>query len=73
LFDAAAIMRLSTTRSAPKQDAARASCSKTGRDVATVAVFQLVLHVKLPKRLDLDRDAERADDSRIGLMPANWV
>jgi len=29
--------------------------------------------VKLPKRLDLDRDAERALDGVPGLIVANWV
>jgi hypothetical protein len=37
-----------------------ASKSKTGRGVATVPIFLLVPQVKLRKRLDLARDAERA-------------
>ncbi|WP_412507182.1 DUF6441 family protein [Roseovarius sp. SYSU LYC5161] len=36
-------------------------------------IFLLVPQVKLPKRLDLDRDAERALDSVPGLIVANWV
>ena len=50
-----------------------ASKSKTGRGVATVPVFLLVPQVKLPKRLDLARDAERAHDAVPGLIVANWV
>ena len=50
-----------------------ASRSKTGRGVATVPIFLLVPQVKLPKRLNLDRDAERALDSVPGLIVANWV
>jgi len=50
-----------------------ASKSKTGRDVATVPIFLLVPQVKLSKRLDLARDAERAHDAVPGLIVANWV
>jgi len=50
-----------------------ASRSKTGRGRTTVPIFLLVPQVKLPKRLDLDRDAERAHDSVPGLIVANWV
>jgi hypothetical protein len=50
-----------------------ASRSKTGRGRATVPIFLLVPQVKLPKRLDLDRDAERAHDSVPGLIVANWL
>ena len=50
-----------------------ASRSKTGRGLTTVPIFLLVPQVKLPKRLDLDRDAERAHDSLPGLIVANWV
>ena len=49
------------------------SRSKTGRGQATVPIFLLLPQVKLPKRLDLDRDAERAFDSVPGLIVANWV
>jgi hypothetical protein len=52
---------------------ARASHSKTGRGVATVPIFLLAPQVRLPKRLDLARDAERAHDSVPGLIVANWV
>jgi len=52
---------------------ARASRSKTGRGVATVPIFLLVPQVRLPKRLDLARDAERAHDSVPGLIVANWL
>jgi len=50
-----------------------ASRSKTGRGRATVPIFLLVPQVKLPKRLDLARDADRALDSVPGLIVANWV
>ena len=50
-----------------------ASRSKTGRGRTTVPIFLLVPQVKLPKRLDLDRDAERALDSVPGLIVLNWV
>ena len=36
-------------------------------------IFLLVPQVKLPKRLDLARDAERAADGVPGLIVANWV
>jgi hypothetical protein len=50
-----------------------ASRSRTGRGVATVPIFLLVPQVKLPKRLDLAREAERAQDAVPGLIVANWV
>ena len=50
-----------------------ATRSKTGRGRATVPIFLLVPQVRLPKRLDLDRDAERSQDSVPGLIVANWV
>ncbi|OJF99369.1 DUF6441 family protein [Pararhizobium antarcticum] len=50
-----------------------ASKSKSGRGVATVPIFLLVPQVKLRKRLDLARDAERAVDGVPGLIVANWV
>jgi hypothetical protein len=49
------------------------SRSKTGRGIATVPIFLLVPQVKLPKRLDLARDAVRALDSVPGLVVAEWV
>ena len=39
----------------------------------TAPIFLLVPQVKLPKRLDLARDAERAHDAVPGLIVANWV
>jgi hypothetical protein len=48
-----------------------ASRSKTGRNQVTAPIFLLVPQVKLLKRLDLDRDAERAHDSVPGLIVAN--
>lgn len=39
----------------------------------TAPVYLLVPQVKLSKRLDLARDAERALDSVPGLIVANWV
>jgi hypothetical protein len=50
-----------------------ASRSKTGRGKVTAPIFLLVPQVKLPKRLDLGRDAERALDSVPGLIVANWL
>ena len=50
-----------------------ASRSRTGRGVTTVPIFLLVPQVKLPKRLDLARDAERAQDALPGAIVANWV
>jgi hypothetical protein len=50
-----------------------ASRAKTGRNQATAPIFLLVPQAKLPKRLDLDRDAEWALDSVPGLIVANWV
>jgi hypothetical protein len=49
------------------------SRSKTGRGKVTAPIFLLVPQVKLPKRLDLNRDAERALDSVPGLIVTNWV
>jgi hypothetical protein len=50
-----------------------ASRAKTGRGRATVPIFLLVPQVKLPKRLDLARDADRAQAAVPGLIVANWV
>lgn len=50
-----------------------ASRSKTGRGLVTAPIFLLVPQVKLPKRLDLARDAERARDAVQGLIVANWA
>jgi hypothetical protein len=50
-----------------------ASRSKTGRELTTVPIFFLVPQVRLRKRLDLDRDGERALDSVPGLIVAKWV
>ena len=44
------------------------SRSKTGRGKVTAPNFLLVPHVKLPKRLDLARDAERTHDTIPGLI-----
>lgn len=49
------------------------SRSKTGRGLTTVPIFLLAPQVKLSKRLDLDRDAERARNSVPGLIVGNWV
>jgi len=49
------------------------SRSKTGRGKLTAPIFLLVPQVKLPKRLDLARDAARAHDAVPGLIVANWV
>jgi hypothetical protein len=50
-----------------------ASRSKTGRGVVTAPIFLLVPQVRLPKRLDLARDAERAVDGVPGLIVRNWT
>jgi hypothetical protein len=50
-----------------------ASRSKTGRGVATVPIFLLVPQVKLQKRLDLARDAERAQTVLPASIVAHWV
>lgn len=50
-----------------------ASRSKTGRGKATVPIFVLVPQVKLAKRLDMARDAERAQAAMPGLIVAKWV
>ena len=50
-----------------------ASRSRTGRGVTTVPIFLLVPQVKLPKRLDLARDARAAQDALPGAIVANWV
>jgi hypothetical protein len=50
-----------------------ASRSKTGRGVVTAPIFLLVPQVKLPKRLNLARDAERAQTKVPGLIVTNWV
>ena len=50
-----------------------ASRSRTGRGVATVPIFLLVPQVKLPKRLDLARDADAAQEALPGAIVANWV
>jgi len=52
---------------------AAASRSKTGRGQVTVPIFLLLPQVKLPKRLALARDAERAHGAVPGLIVANWV
>jgi hypothetical protein len=49
------------------------SRSKTGRGVVTAPIFLLVPQVKLPKRLDLAWEAERAHDAVPGLIVANWL
>lgn len=50
-----------------------ASRSKTGRGRSTVPIFLLVPQVRLPKRLDLDRDVAGAAASVPGLIVAKWV
>ncbi|MDB6183275.1 DUF6441 family protein [Paracoccus fistulariae] len=50
-----------------------ASRSKTGRRRATVPIFLLVPQIRLPRRLDLARDAERAADAVPGRIAAKWV
>ena len=50
-----------------------ASRSKTGRGRSTVPIFLLVPQVKLAKRLNLARDADRALAAVPGLIVANWL
>jgi len=50
-----------------------ASRSKTGRGQVTAPIFLLVPQVKLRKRLDLARDAERVAGSVPGLVVEKWV
>lgn len=50
-----------------------ASRSKTGRGKTTAPIFLLVPQVKLPKRLNLARDAARAHDAVPELIVAKWV
>lgn len=52
---------------------AAVSRSRTGRGQVTAPIFLLVPQVKLPKRLDLARDAERAQDAVPGQIVTNWV
>ena len=49
-----------------------ASKSKAGLGVATMPIFLLVPQVKLPKRLDLARDAERAADRFPQRIVVQW-
>lgn len=50
-----------------------ASRSKTGRGRATVPIFLLVPQVRLPKRLDLAREAEQAADAVPGKIVGKWA
>jgi hypothetical protein len=50
-----------------------ASRSRTGRGLTTVPIFLLVPQIKLRKRLDLARDAERAIDGVPGRIVAGWT
>ncbi len=49
------------------------SRSKTGRGRTTVPIFLMVPQVRLPKRLDLARDAARVQDALPGAIVANWI
>ncbi len=55
------------------QGRAVATRSKTGRGLTTVPIFLLVPQVKLRKRLDLARDAQRAVDGVPGRIVAAWI
>lgn len=50
-----------------------ASRSKTGRGRVTAPIFLLVPQVKLPKRLDLARDADRVGGALAGMIVGNWM
>jgi hypothetical protein len=52
---------------------AAVSKSKTGRGQVTAPIFLLVRQVKLSKRLNLARDAERAAAAIPGSIVRNWV
>ena len=52
---------------------AAVSKSKTGRGQVTAPIFLLVRQVKLPKRPDLARDADRAQAAIPGSIMRNWV
>ena len=52
---------------------AAASKSKTERGQVTAPIFLLVRQVKLPKRLDLARDIERALAAIPGSIVRNWL
>jgi Family of unknown function (DUF6441) len=52
---------------------AAVSRAKTTRGQVTAPIFLLVRQVKLPKRLELARDAESAHELVPGLIVANWV
>lgn len=52
---------------------AAVSKSKTGRGQVTAPIFLLVPQVKLRKRLDLARDAERAQAAIPGSIVRNWA
>ena len=52
---------------------AAVSKSNTGRGQVTAPIFLLIRQVKLPKRLDLARDAERAQAAIPGSILRNWV
>ncbi|WP_415392489.1 DUF6441 family protein [Paracoccus sp. SJTW-4] len=50
-----------------------ASRSKTGRGLTSVPIFLMIRQVRLRKRLDLARDAERAVNGLPGRIVAGWV
>lgn len=52
---------------------AAVSKSKTGRGQVTAPIFLLVRQVKLPKRLDLARDVERAANSLDKQIAMRWI
>jgi len=56
-----------------KRGQAAVSRSKTGRGQVTAPIFLLVPQIRLPKRLDLARDAERAHGAVPGPIVSNWV
>lgn len=55
------------------QGRAVTSKSKTGPGMATMPIFLLVPQMRLRKRLDLARDAERAAEGVPGRIVASWV
>jgi len=49
------------------------SKSKTGRNQVTAPIFILVPQVRLRKRLDLERDTDRAISAIPSAIVAQWV
>ncbi len=66
----AAVSKSKTGRSQGSSGSNRSSGSIAEKNAP---IFLLVRQIKLPKRLDLTRDAERALAGMPGMIVANWV